>query len=59
MPYYFIYIALILVMAVLVLGVINMMRGTNKNRSQQLMRWRVLLQFVALMIVVIVVFCIK
>jgi hypothetical protein len=35
---------------VLVLGVVNMMRGTSPNRSQTLMRWRVILQFVAIVV---------
>jgi hypothetical protein len=35
---------------VLVLGVINMMRGTSPNRSQTLMRWRVILQFAAIVV---------
>lgn len=36
---------------VLVLGLINMMRGGSPNTSQKLMRLRVLLQFVAIVIV--------
>lgn len=39
------------VAVVLLLGLINMMRGDNPNRSQTLMRWRVLLQFAAIVIV--------
>jgi len=35
---------------VLVLGLINMMRGGSPNRSQQLMRMRVLLQAVAIVV---------
>lgn len=35
---------------VLLLGLINMMRGGSPNISQKLMRWRVLLQFVAIII---------
>ena len=35
---------------VLLLGLINMMRGGSPNRSQKLMRLRVLLQFVAIYI---------
>ena len=35
---------------VLLLGLINMMRGGSPNTSQKLMRWRVLLQFVAIII---------
>ena len=37
--------------AVLVLGLLNMMRGGSPNRSQQLMRLRVLLQFVAIIVI--------
>ena len=36
---------------VLLLGLVNMMRGGSPNRSQSLMRLRVLLQFVAIVIV--------
>ncbi|MCZ8375124.1 MAG: twin transmembrane helix small protein [Beijerinckiaceae bacterium] len=35
---------------VLLLGLVNMMRGGSPNRSQQLMRWRVGLQFLAVVI---------
>lgn len=35
---------------VLVLGLINMMRGGSANRSQMLMRWRVILQFVVVVL---------
>ena len=38
------------VTVVLVLGLINMMRGGSPNRSQQLMRMRVLLQAVAIVV---------
>jgi Hypoxia induced protein conserved region len=40
---------------VLVLGLINMMRGGSPNRSQKLMQWRVLLQFVAIVITMLTV----
>jgi hypothetical protein len=43
-------VALIAVSAVLVLGLWNMMRGSNPGRSQTLMRWRILLQFIAIVI---------
>ena len=43
-------VALIAVGAVLVLGLWNMMRGSNPGRSQKLMRWRVVLQFIAIVI---------
>ena len=38
------------VAVVLLLGLINLMRGGSPNRSQKLMQWRVLLQFVAIVI---------
>lgn len=40
---------------VLLLGLINMMRGGSPNTSQKLMRWRVLLQFVAIIIAMLAV----
>jgi hypothetical protein len=40
---------------VLLLGLINMMRGGSPNRSQKLMQWRVLLQFIAIVITMITV----
>ena len=43
-------IALAAVALVLLMGLVNMMRGGSPNRSQQLMRLRVLLQFVAICI---------
>ena len=36
---------------VLVLGLFNMMRGGSPNTSQKLMRLRVLLQFVAIIVI--------
>lgn len=44
-------IALAAVLIVLLLGLWNMMRGGSANRSQSLMRWRVGLQFLALIII--------
>jgi hypothetical protein len=40
---------------VLLLGLTNMMRGGSANRSQRLMRLRVLLQFVAIVITMLAV----
>ena len=48
-------IAVAAVAIVLLLGLINMMRGGSPNRSQQLMRWRVLLQFFAIVITMVAV----
>jgi Hypoxia induced protein conserved region len=44
-------IAIGAVAVVLVLGLSNMMRGGSPNTSQKLMRLRVLLQFVAIIVV--------
>lgn len=44
-------IAVLLVFIVLLLGLWNMMRGTSPNTSQKLMRWRVGLQFLAILII--------
>ena len=43
-------IAVAAVALVLLLGLVNMMRGGSPNRSQNLMRMRVLLQFIAIVI---------
>jgi hypothetical protein len=48
-------IAVAAVAVVLLLGLFNMMRGGSPNRSQKLMRLRVLLQFVAIMITMLAV----
>ncbi len=48
-------IAVAAVAVVLLLGLVNMMRGGSPDRSQKLMRWRVLLQFVAIMITMLAV----
>ena len=43
------------VAVVLLLGLTNMMRGGSPNTSQRLMRLRVLLQFVAIVVIMITV----
>jgi hypothetical protein len=47
---YLVPIALAAVAFVLLLGLLNMMRGGSPNTSQRLMRMRVLLQFVAIIV---------
>ena len=47
-------IAIGAVALVLLLGLVNMLRQGAGNRSQSLMRWRVGLQFVAIVVIVIV-----
>ncbi|MGJ3262456.1 MAG: twin transmembrane helix small protein [Salinarimonas sp.] len=44
-------VAIGLVLVVLLLGLANMLRGGSASRSQQLMRLRVLLQFVAIVVI--------
>jgi hypothetical protein len=51
--YYIVPASIGAIAVVLVLGLVNMMRGGSPNRSQQLMRMRVLLQFVALVLIML------
>jgi hypothetical protein len=55
LAYVIVPIALGAVALVLLLGLTNMMRGGSPWRSQKLMRLRVLLQFVAIVIVLIAI----
>lgn len=43
-------IAMGAVACVLIAGLVNMMRGGSSNRSQILMRWRIILQFTAVVV---------
>ena len=52
-------VALAAVFVVLVLGLWNMMRGGNPSRSQALMRWRVGLQFLAVIVVMAVIWLVS
>ena len=47
------YIAVGAVFVVLLMGLFNMFRGGSSNTSQKLMRWRVGLQFVAIVILML------
>jgi hypothetical protein len=51
MSHYMVPAAVTAVAIVLMLGLVNMMRGGSPNRSQKLMRLRVLLQFVAIIVI--------
>ena len=51
MSTYIVPIAIGAVAVLLVLGLLNMMRGGSPNTSQKLMRMRVLLQFVAIVLI--------
>jgi Hypoxia induced protein conserved region len=53
------YLTMLMVLAVflvLLAGLWNMMRGTSPNLSQKLMRWRVGLQFAAIVIAMLLVY---
>ena len=43
------------VAVVLMFGLYNMLRGGSPNLSQKLMRWRVVLQFIAVIIIMLTV----
>jgi heme/copper-type cytochrome/quinol oxidase subunit 4 len=51
LPHFLVIVALAAVAIVLLLGLWNMMRGGSANRSQTLMRWRVILQFIAIILI--------
>jgi len=53
---YLVGVAVFVVACVLVAGLINMLRGGSPNLSQKLMRWRVGLQFLAILIIMGVLF---
>ena len=56
MTAYIIPVALAAVALVLFAGLWNMLRGGSPNRSQTLMRWRVVLQFIALCLVMAAIY---
>lgn len=49
-------VAVLAVLAVLLYGLYTMMKGNNSNLSQKLMRWRIGLQFLAILIILAYVF---
>ena len=51
LAYYAVPVAIGAVALVLLLGLANMLRGGSPNASQKLMRWRVLLQFIAIVVI--------
>jgi hypothetical protein len=55
LSHYLVPIAIGAVAIVLLLGLINMMRGGSPNTSQRLMRLRVLLQFVAVVVIMLTI----
>lgn len=59
LSHYLVPAAIIAVGVVLVLGLVNMMRGGSPNRSQSLMRMRVLLQFVAIVVIMFTIWVMR
>lgn len=59
LSHYLVPAAIIAVGVVLALGLINMMRGGSPNRSQKLMRLRVLLQFVAIAVIMFTIWVMR
>lgn len=57
--YLFIPLALAAVAVVLLLGLANFTTGGSPQRSQKLMRMRVLLQFIAVIIIMLTVFALR
>ena len=51
MSHFAVPVAIVAVAVVLLLGLYNMMRGGSANTSQRLMRLRVLLQFIAIIVI--------
>ena len=52
-------LALIAVVVVLLAGLWNMTRGSSPNLSQTLMRWRVGLQFLAIVVAMLLVYFLR
>jgi hypothetical protein len=56
LPKSLILVALLAVSVALVLGLLTMARGGAMSTSQKLMRWRVLLQFIAICIIMLSIY---
>jgi cytosine/uracil/thiamine/allantoin permease len=59
LAYYAVPTAIGAVAIVLLLGLVNMMRGGSPNTSQRLMRLRVLLQFIAIVVIMVTVWAMQ
>ena len=55
LAHYGVPVAIGAVAIVLMLGLANMLRGGSPNTSQKLMRWRVMLQFVAIVVIMLAI----
>jgi hypothetical protein len=56
---YIVPLAIVAVAVVLAAGLYNMLRGGSPNLSQQLMRWRVVLQLLAIIIIMFTVWMMR
>ena len=56
---YILPLAIAAVAVVLMLGLYNMLRGGSPNLSQKLMRWRVILQFIAIIIILLTIWAMR
>jgi Hypoxia induced protein conserved region len=56
---YILPLAIAAVTVVLMLGLYNMLRGGSPNLSQKLMRWRVILQFIAIIIILLTIWAMR
>jgi len=59
LSHYAVPIAIGAVAIVLLLGLANMLRGGSPNTSQTLMRWRVVLQFIAIVVIMTTIWLMK
>jgi hypothetical protein len=59
LTYVLVPVAIVAVAVVLLLGLTNMMRGGSPHISQRLMRLRVLLQFIAIIVIMITIWAIR
>ncbi len=57
--YFLTILAPVAVLIVLLLGLVNLMRARNAKTSQKLMRWRVGLQFLAIILIMITVYLVR
>ncbi len=59
MTYYLSFVAVGAVAVVLVMGLATMLRGTSPSLSQTMMRWRVGLQFIAIIVLMLALYLLK
>lgn len=56
---YVVPVAIGAVAVLLLLGLANMLRGGSPSTSQKLMRWRVVLQFVAILVIMLTIWAMR